>query len=164
MLLPIALLALVLLPQSPDATLPPASAHLSLTAQGYGFQIYRCTAQPDRTFKWIFDSPEATLFDPATHQVVGKHGAGPTWHWNDGSEITGKVLQTVPSTDAAAIPWGLLEVHSAGGAGALANIAYVRRSDTQAGAAPARGCDAEHNNNTLRVPYKATYTFYTAKP
>jgi hypothetical protein len=164
MFVPTALLALALLLQSPDAAVPPAGAQASITALGYGFQIYRCTAQPGGTFKWVFESPEATLLDPVTHQVVGKHSAGPTWLWNDGSEITGKVLQTVPSTDPAAVPWLLLQVHSTGGAGALANVVYVRRSDTQAGAAPARGCDAERNNSTLRVPYKATYTFYTAKP
>ena len=163
MFLSTAMLALALLPQAPDTTLPPSNAHVSLTAQGYGFQIYRCTPRPGGTFQWVFETPEATLLDPTTHQVVGKHSAGPVWSWNDGSAIAGQVLQTQPSTDPANIPWLLLEAHSTGGPGALAGIAYVRRSDTQAGAAPAYGCDAARAGNTLRVPYKATYTFYTAK-
>jgi hypothetical protein len=165
MLLPLAILALLLPPQSPDATLPPPNAHLALTAEGLGVQIYRCTpqnaGQPGGTFKWVFEAPEATLCDPATHQSVGSHSAGPTWHWNDGSEVVGKVLQTAPASDPANIPWLLLEAHSTGTAGVLSNVVFIRRTNTQAGAAPSYGCDAERNNNTIRVPYEATYTFYT---
>ncbi len=160
------LLALLLFaapPQTGDATLPPASAHPSVTAIGYGFQIYRCTPQRDNTFKWVFETPEATLLDPQTHQTVGKHSAGPTWHWNDGSEITGKLLQTTPAANPSNLPSLLLEAHSTGGPGQLADIAFVRRSDTQAGVPPSPTCTARQNTDTIRVPYKATYTFYTAK-
>jgi hypothetical protein len=145
-LVPLALLAFFPLAQSPDATLPPAGAHLRLTAIGHGVQIYHCAAQTG-TFQWTFDAPEAVLFDPATHQEVGTHSAGPTWTWNDGSAITGKVLQKQPA--------------SGDKTGALTGIAFVRRSDTQAGAAPKTGCDAQHVDNVLRVPYEATYTFYS---
>jgi hypothetical protein len=160
-LVPLALLAFFPLAQSPDATLPPAGAHLRLTAIGHGVQIYHCAAQAG-TFQWTFDAPEAVLFDPATHQEVGTHSAGPTWTWNDGSAITGKVLQKQPASDAAAIPSLLLETKPSGDkTGALTGIAFVRRSDTQAGAAPKTGCDAQHVDNVLRVPYEATYTFYS---
>jgi hypothetical protein len=161
MLRSITLLALAaFLPQTPDVTQPPAAAHVRFVADGRGVQVYACTVK-DNAFAWIFQEPQADLFDPKTHQPVGTHTAGPTWTWNDGSAITGKVLQTKPSSDPAAIPWLLLETHSPGTPGALADIAYVRRSDTQAGAAPTSACDAEHNGNTAKVPYKATYTFYS---
>jgi hypothetical protein len=163
MLVAIALLALIA-PQSPDPTLPPSSAHVKATAVGLGVQIYRCTAPADApsNFQWNFEAPEATLFDPSTHQPVGAHGAGPKWTWKDGSEITGKVLQKRPSETAGNVPWLLLETHSTGVAsGELTGVTLVRRSDTQAGAAPATGCDAAHQNIVLRVPYQATYTFYT---
>jgi hypothetical protein len=160
------LLALFAAPQTPDATLPPATAHVRYTLVGHGVQIYRCTASPDAptpTFQWTLEGPEAALFDPAKHEQVGTHTAGPTWTWNDGSAITGKVLQKQPSPDPAAIPWLLLEAHALGDkTGALTGIAFVRRSDTQAGAAPATGCDAANRDNQLRVPYEATYTFYAA--
>jgi hypothetical protein len=156
----LALLALAFLLQTPDATLPPATAHLKLTAEGLGVQTYNCTANAD-SFHWLFVAPEATLFDPATHQPIGKHGAGPTWEMNDGSAITGKVLKTSPAPAAANIPWLLLEAHSTGTDGALSNITFVRRANTQAGVAPATGCDAAHQGTTVRVPYEATYTFYT---
>jgi len=161
-----ALLALLASPQTPDATLPPASAHVRYTVIGHGVQIYQCTASSDAadaTFQWTLQAPEAALFDPATKQQVGTHSVGPTWTWNDGSAITGKVLQKQSSPDTTAIPWLLLEAHASGDkTGALTGIAFVRRSDTQAGVAPATGCDAAHRDNLLRVPYQATYTFYSA--
>ena len=147
--------------QAQDVTQPPPNAQLRYTTEGVGVQIYHCTAQSG-SFQWVFDQPEATLFDPTTKQEVGTHGAGPTWTWKDGSSITGKVLQKQASTDPLAIPWLLLETKASGEAsGALTGIVFVRRSNTQAGMAPATGCDAQHQDNILRVPYEATYTFYT---
>ena len=164
MLLSIALLALMVSPQTPDPTLPPAKAHVKATAVGLGVQVYRCAAPSDApaNFSWTLVGPEATLFNPVTHQAVGTHSAGPTWTWNDGSEITGKMVQQRASDVAGSVPWLLLETHSTGAAsGVLAGVTLVRRSDTQAGSAPATGCDAQHQDNMLRVPYQATYTFYT---
>jgi hypothetical protein len=129
--------------------------------QGVGVQIYHCAMQGGG-FQWVFDSPEAKLFDAATDRQLGTHSAGPTWTWSDGSAITGKVLQKEASPDLTAIPWLLLETKASGSTtGALTGIAFVRRSNTQAGIAPTIGCDATHVDNLLRVPYEATYTFYT---
>jgi hypothetical protein len=156
----LALLAVAFSLQTQDATAPPANAHLKLTAEGSGVQIYRCAAEGG--FHWVLAGPEATLFDSATHQQVGKHSAGPTWRWSDGSEIVGKVLHTNPASDPANIPWLLLEAHSTGAStGTLADIKFVRRSNTQGGVAPATGCDAEHPDTAVSVPYKAIYSFYT---
>lgn len=147
-----------------DVTLPPPNAHVKMTVVGLGVQVYGCLPQPGVTpvkYAWTLQMPEATLFDPATHQPVGTHAAGPTWTWNDGSEITGKVVQTQPAKDAANIPWLLIQTHSTGAAaGELSDVTFVRRSDTQAGV-PNSDCDAVHQNNVVRVPYQATYTFYT---
>ncbi len=47
----------------------------------------------------------------------------------------------------------------------MARVEFIRRSDTHGGDAPnAIGCDAQHLNAVRRVPYTATYTFYSAKP
>jgi len=154
------LFALALL-QATDVTLPPTSAHIEFAAQGKGVQIYTCTQQ-GLAFEWALKSPEATLFD-AQGQKLGTHSAGPTWTATDGSSITGKVLEKRVSPDPLSIPWLLLAATPASGhSGAFANIAFVRRSDTQGGIAPADGCDATHPNVEARVPYTATYTFYTA--
>src|ERR1700737_1304798 len=156
------LLLLALVSQTPDPTLPAATAHQTYIAEGRGVQIYRCTQQNSAN-EWTFQSPEATLFAPKTHQPLGTHGAGPTWTWNDGSTITGKVLQKSPSPDAASIPWLLLATTpSVAPTGALSAIRLVRRSDTHGGNSPSTGCDAQHAGSLLRVPYTATYTFYTS--
>jgi hypothetical protein len=153
MLLSLTLFAAFYAPQTADATQPPSTAHLRYTAIGHGVQIYHCGLQ-DGTLQWIFD--------PTTEQPIGTHAAGPVWTWNDGSVITGKVLQKQPSPEPAAIPWLLLETHASGDiTGALTGITLVRRSNTHAGVAPAAGCGAQTQGNLLRVPYEATYTFYS---
>lgn len=163
MLVSIVLFAAALLPQTPDPTLPPAGVTAALTAKGRGVQIYVCTVQ-DNKLQWVFQAPEAALID-SSGQQVGTHAAGPTWTWNDGSSIEGKVLQKQPSPNAQAIPWLLLETHPTGtSAGILSGVVYVRRSDTQAGSAPAEGCDPQHAGILLRVPYEAIYTFYKKAP
>jgi hypothetical protein len=160
MLQSLLLFALIAPPQTPDPTLPPPDAHVKATTVGVGVQVYRCTPQ-DGSSQWVLEMPVAKLFDPTTHQAVGTHSVGPTWTWNDGSSITGKVLQKRASSDPKAVAWLLLETHSTGAAtGMLADVTLVRRSDTQAGVPP-MACDAVHQNNEVRVPYQATYTFYT---
>ena len=160
MLLAAALLAAALLPQTPDPTLPPPGVKAAVTVDGRGVQIYTCAPQ-NGSWQWVFQAPEAALLDPSTGAQLGTHSAGPTWTWNDGSATQGKVLQKLPSPSAANIPWLLLETHPTGTTtGVLSDVVFVRRSDTQAGSAPQTGCDAQHQGVTLRVPYKATYTFY----
>jgi hypothetical protein len=164
MLLPLILFAGLYPPQTTDVTLPPANAHVRYMALGRGVQIYKCLAASDG-FGWVYQAPEADLIDAKTHEPVATHGAGPTWTWKDGSSIIGKVVQKRVSDDPANIPWLLLETHSSGSAvGALSQIRLVRRSETQAGVAPATGCDAQHRDEVLRVPYAATYTFYSVTP
>ena len=141
-----------------DVTLPPAGAKARYTVSGEGVQIYLCTT----TGKWALQEPQAKLVDPKTEQPVGTHSKGPIWTWSDGSILLGDVLQQKPSPDS--IPWLLLSVTSTGKKGALSDIAYVRRSDTQGGIVPSSVlCGSNNTDETLRVPYAATYTFYTAK-
>jgi hypothetical protein len=161
MLRSLVLFALISFQQAPDPTLPPTDAHVKATAVGLGVQVYKCTPS-DNTYQWVLEMPVAKLFDPATRQEVGTHSVGPTWTWIDGSSITGKVLQKRASSDPLNVSWLLLETHSVGAAGMLADVTMVRRSDTQAGVPP-MACDAEHQNNEVRVPYQATYTFYTTR-
>ena len=160
MLRSFAMLAMMSLLQATDPTLAPSDAHVKATVVGLGVQVYKC-AQQDGALQWVLEMPVATLFDPTTHQAVGTHSVGPTGTWSDGSSITGKVLQKQPSSDPANVPWLLLSTHPASTTvGMLSDVTLVRRSDTQAGV-PTTACDAEHQTNELRVPYQATYTFYT---
>jgi Protein of unknown function (DUF3455) len=145
-----------------NPTEPPPSQHAILTATGKGVQIYTCQ-QSAAGPQWVFQAPEAKLLD-ASGNPIGTHGAGPIWKSNDGSTVKGEVLQKSPSPEPTSIPWLLLKAVSPSGSGIMTNVEYIRRSDTQGGSSPTTGCDAQHLNAVTRVPYTATYTFYSAKP
>lgn len=148
-------------PQDPTI---PAGARQIQQVEGRGVQVYHCAAQA-----WTPRGPDAKLYstsDPAA-PVTGTHTAGPTgsptWIWIDGSAVRGKPAQKLASPDPGSVPWLLLSAEPASGAkGILSGVVWVRRSNTHGGAAPAEACDAAKDTEPLRVPYTATYTFYTA--
>jgi hypothetical protein len=144
-----------------DPTATPAGTKRLLQLTGVGVQIYNCREQPGGP-AWFFVAPQAKLLDGSTEK--GSHSAGPTWALNDGSSVKGQLLATRPSPDPDAIPWLLLKAVENSGSGALTQVRYIRRSDTSGGKAPSTGCDVTHLGSTIQVPYKATYSFYTAAP
>jgi hypothetical protein len=145
-----------------NPTTPPPTQHPILTVTGKGVQIYICQ-QAAAGPQWTLQAPEATLID-ASGKPVGTHGAGPIWKSNDGSSVKGEVLQKSASPEATSIPWLLLKAVGPSGSGIMTRVEFIRRSDTYGGASPATGCDAQHLNAISRVPYTATYTFYSATP
>jgi hypothetical protein len=158
----IATLSFAITATAQNPTDPPASQHAILTATGKGVQIYTCQ-QSATGPQWIFQAPEATLTD-ASGTPIATHGAGPIWISPDGSTVKGEVLQKAASPDPNAIPWLLLKASATTGSGIMSKVEFIRRSDTHGGNAPATGCDAQHLNTTARIPYTATYTFYSATP
>lgn len=148
-------------PPAQDLTLPPETAQLVTILEGRGVQIYTCTAQA-AGYQWVLTAPEAQLFNLATGKQVGHHDAGPRWTLDDGSAIQGTVVQRKAADGPADVPWLLLHTQPVQTAqGTLSATTYVRRYNTHGGAAPASGCDAAHQGNPLRVPYSATYAFYS---
>ncbi|ADW69425.1 DUF3455 domain-containing protein [Granulicella tundricola] len=137
----------------------PAGFHAVLTAEGRGVQIYKCQKK-DAGMAWVFVAPEAKLFVDGVE--VGSHGAGPVWMYKDGSSVHGKVVSNMSSPVAGAVPWLLLKGVDAAGAGEMAGVAYIRRSETKGGVARVDGCDVAHEGAESRVPYTATYSFYAA--
>jgi hypothetical protein len=135
----------------------PAGNRLASSFDAAGVQIYECSAT-NTGFAWIFQAPEATLFNPGG-QVAGTHFAGPTWSANDGSTVVGTRVAAV-TVDATAIPWLLLSAASHSGDGRLADVSFIQRLDTVGGLAPATGCDAGHVGAVARVDYQAKYFFY----
>ncbi|WP_446745220.1 DUF3455 domain-containing protein [Silvibacterium acidisoli] len=131
----------------------PAGAKLLLTARGSGLQVYGCT-----NGQWTLNYPDATLLD-AQSKLLGWHTAGPTWKLQDGSEVKGKMIASHPASDGTSIPELLLAAVPGSGKGRFADVAYIRRTETHAGAAPKQPC----TGGTLPVVYGATYSFYTAK-
>ena len=152
-------------PIVPENLKAPAGQVLSLEAQATGVQIYECN--PNKTdparFEWIFKAPEADLFDNAGRKI-GKHYAGPTWESNDGSKVLGEAKARDEGPDAGAIPWLLLTAKSTSGNGVFDGTQSIQRVRTVGGKAPAQGCSREQAGKEARVPYKATYYFYVARP
>ncbi len=141
-----------------DPTAAPAGATWLLRLNGVGVQIYTCKNQAAGP-AWSFVAPQAKLLDGTTE--AGTHSAGPTWTLKDGSSVKGEVIGT-SSPSADAIPWLLLKPAGSGGSGQLSEVKFIRRSETEGGKAPVTGCDANHLDSTVEVPYKAIYTFYVA--
>jgi Protein of unknown function (DUF3455) len=137
---------------------------LSLQSKATGVQIYVCSARKDdpSRYEWSFSAPEAELYD-LSGKRIGKHYAGPAWETADGSKVVGELKARDDGPDANAIPWLLLTAKSNSGAGILARTTSIQRIDTTGGKAPLGGCDAKQAGKEARVPYTATYNFFSPK-
>jgi hypothetical protein len=147
------LLSLIILGAAGNAFAADPSMQLAAT----GDQVYVCSASGAQ-FAWTLKAPDATLSDGG--KVVGKHYAGPTWEAQDGSKVVGEAIANSPSPLPNTIPWLVLKAKSRTGAGAMADVAYIVRTNTDGGIAPTTGCDATHVNDEKRVHYTATYLFF----
>ena len=139
---------------------PPQGSALLLEAPADGVQIYTCEAKGN-LFQWAFKAPEANLFDKQGRQI-GTHFAGPTWKMADGSAIVGEVIAKADAQETGAVQWLLLRAKSHQGQGILADAAFIRRTDTRGGVAPAASCDAGHIFEQARMRYSAIYQFFSA--
>jgi hypothetical protein len=160
-----AISVLLLHAQQTGATIDlPAGAQVVFQAEGVGVQIYTCAGTPGGA-KWVFKAPEAKLQD-TTGKTIGSHSAGPTWTLEDGGQVKGQVQGELvagePAPEAGAVPWLLLRAKAGTATGTLANVAFIRRTDTHGGVAPGSGCEGPQDaGKTAEVPYRATYTFYS---
>jgi hypothetical protein len=166
--------AMAAMPAAPAAPAVPAAIAtapdqaLALTVAARGVQIYECRLAAAKKpgddlyeqHEWTFVAPEAALRD-AQGRVVGRHGAGPHWTFDDGTRATGRVLARAEASEEGAIPWLLLE-SSASGPG-LAHLRSIQRIHTTGGLAPGQPCRAGEAGTRLRVPYTADYLFYSAR-
>jgi hypothetical protein len=154
------------LPDVPDKLKAPADQTLALDLQASGVQIYVCSARKDDATKleWTLKAPDAELADAAGKKVI-KHYGGPTWEAMDGSKVVGELKARDDGPDPNAIPWLLLSAKTVSGTGMLSRTASIQRLSTVGGKAPADGCSqAAQAGTEIRVPYRARYVFYTAKP
>jgi Protein of unknown function (DUF3455) len=138
----------------------PAGARTVLEVKGDGFQIYICTRAP-QGLNWILKAPDAKLLDGAGN-VVGSHFAGPSWKLSDGGEVQGELIASRPSPDPDSIAWLLLRARPGTAVGSLAGVAFIRRTNTHGGAAATAGCQSDADSGkSERIPYTATYAFYS---
>ncbi len=138
------------LPQAIAA--PGETAMFTLHAEGA--QIYECKPGADGTLAWAFREPIATLLSEG--KTVGRHYAGPSWEYSDGSAVVGQVTGTAPGSVAMDIPWLKLGVTSRRGSGVLSPATTVQRINTVGG----RLTGACYKPGTFEsVPYSADYVF-----
>jgi hypothetical protein len=140
----------------------PEGNRLAFYNDAVGVQIYACQAVATG-FAWVFQAPEASLFD-RRGRVVIKHYAGPTWESvADGSKVVASKLQEF-TDDPSAIPELLLQATPHPASGRMGPVTYIQRLETVGGRAPTTGCDAAHVGAIARVDYTATYFFYEKSP
>lgn len=155
--------ATILLTTQAVAEAPPAaSAHDGVelvTLHAEGAQIYECN--PDsgnksegRALTWQFREPIATL--TLDGKSVGRHYAGPTWDYYDGSGVKGKVTTSAPGATSNDIPWLKIEIVDHRNSGILSNVTAIRRINTKGGLAQG---PCERAGDFLSVPYSADYVF-----
>jgi hypothetical protein len=125
-----------------------------VTVHAEGAQIYECKAASDGKLAWTFREPIAALL--LDGKTVGRHYAGPTWEYADGSAVMGKVAGNVPGKSASDIPWLKLTVTEHRGNGMLSGVTTVQRINTRGGTSPGscNGAGSFHS-----VPYSADYVF-----
>lgn len=149
------------LTEIPDQIKAPSGAQLSLRVRAVGVQVYVCQAGATGKLAWILKAPEADLYDHEGH-LVGCHYGGPTWKYQDGSEISARVAARVDSPNAGAIPWLLLTVTHHSGSGVMDRVISIQRIHTVGGQPPEiAGCDKSDAGREVKIPYEAEYYFYT---
>jgi hypothetical protein len=134
----------------------PENSVLVLAVAAEGVQIYESKPNPAGGFQWSLKAPQAEL-KSMSGEVLGKHGAGPSWTFNDGSGIVGSLPPLKNVAAPGNIPWLLVAVKSKSGSGTLDNVDYVMRVATDGGVAPTEPPRAE--GATVSVKYRATYIF-----
>jgi hypothetical protein len=134
----------------------PENTAIVLAVAAEGVQIYESKQNPAGSFQWSLQAPEAQL-KSASGEVLGKHGAGPSWALNDGSSIVGDLPPLKTAAVPGSIPWLLIAVKSKSGSGILEMVDYVLRVATDGGAAPSEPPNVE--GATARVKYHAIYIF-----
>jgi Protein of unknown function (DUF3455) len=157
-LLGAARLALAAEPAMPAAIKVPDGQQLLLRAHARGQQIYTCKPQADGAPQWQLKAPNARLLN-GKGKVIGHHSAGPTWKYQDGSEVLGKAAAHVDSPDAKSIPWLLVAATGHTCEGLFAKVAYVQRINTRGGK-PAGSCGEQNLNAESSSDYTADYYFY----
>ena len=134
----------------------PENSVIVLAVAAEGVQIYESKPNSAGGFQWSLKGPQAEL-KSTSGEVLGKHGAGPSWTLNDGSGIVGSLPPLKNVAAPGNIPWLLVAVKSKSGSGTLDKVDYVMRVATDGGIPPTEPPRAE--GATVSVKYHAIYIF-----
>ena len=124
------------------------------TVAAVGTQNYECVRVPKGQLAWSFREPVATFVMDG--KPAGRHFAGPTWEFTDGSRLTARVVEKTAGKAANDIPWLKLAVVEKAKKGPASGTKWVLRIDTEGGAL-AGPCPTEKERRA--EAYKATYVF-----
>ncbi len=124
------------------------------TVVATGTQNYECVKTPKGALAWSFREPVATM--AMDGKPAGKHFAGPTWEFTDGSRLTARVADKADGKTDKDIPWLKLAVVEKAKKGPASGTKWVLRIETQGGVL-AGTCDKQKDKRA--EPYKATYLF-----
>jgi len=145
-------------PHVPEELNPPADVTLALALPASGVQSYACAVEkPGAAPDWAPKGPHALLSEGSS--VVGIHFGGPSWQGLDGSLVKGTKMASAPAPDKSAVVWLLLS-GAATGEGMFGKITHIQRLETVGGKPPQAGCDANHLDTKVLVPYRSNYFFY----
>lgn len=136
------------------AASPARSGEVVAKVHAEGVQVYECKMGTNSLLSWQFREPLATLIEG--EQTVGRHFVGPSWEFEDGTSIKGKVVSQSPGATSEDIPDLELDVIEHHGNGALAKATIVERLETRGGIYVG-SCD--HAGAFHVEPYTATYVF-----
>jgi hypothetical protein len=128
------------------------------TFHAEGAQIYECELANDGKLAWQFREPIATLL--VDGKTIGRHYAGPSWEYIDGSAVTAKPIGNAPGGTLADIPWLKLEITAYRGTGVLSGVTTVQRINTRGGVVTGA---CEHPGSYRSTPYGADYIFLRKK-
>ncbi|MGA2548826.1 MAG: DUF3455 domain-containing protein [Burkholderiaceae bacterium] len=149
-----------LAPVAPKELEPPAGNSVGFVFAASGSQNYECRSS-GAGYAWVFTGPQARLYN-ADDVQVGKHYAGPTWEYQDGSKVKGSVLKHVASPNPKSVDELLLKVEPHSGTGMFSDVSFIQRLRTFGGAPPEEDCATERVGITKSVEYSAQYVFFIA--
>src|SRR5260370_14836661 len=134
----------------------PENSVIVLAVAAEGVQIYESKPNPAGGFQWSLKVPQAEL-KSTSGEVLGKHGAGPSWTLNDGSGIVGSLPPLKNVSAPGSIPWLLVAVKSKSGSGTLDKVDFLMPLATDRRPAPTQPPIA--HTPPLRGKYHAIYIF-----
>jgi Protein of unknown function (DUF3455) len=137
----------------PGAIAAPGEA-VVVSLHAEGAQVYECKAGADGKLAWAFREPIATLMEDG--KTVGRHYAGPSWEYTDGSAVVGKMAGSAPGATPNDIAWLKLDVASRRGSGVLTPVTTVQRINTAGGKLDG-ACNKAGSWRSM--PYSADYVF-----
>lgn len=124
------------------------------TLNAAGAQIYVCSKNAKGALEWTFREPIASLLQEG--RTIGRHFAGPSWEFHDGTLVVGKVTSMTPGKTSKDIPWLKLAIAEPATSGPAAGAGSILRIDTKGGALVGR---CAKQGELRPEPYVATYVF-----